>query len=308
MQPIAKAQDFTRTPLNELFGTKADVRLLRLLANEVSGPIGAPEAAEQVGLTEAGARRALRRLARTGFVELIGGGRAQRFRFKESDPLSRQIRELFRAEEARHQALFAELRGVLEGLTEIGTAWIDRPPTEAGEPLHIGILADVRSLTHLEETVRQRIAEIESRFDLTIELHLFSRSEVDASDMERKAILVGHPANTGRTSPGSGTHTERVGRSRKVSGIIAGMLDRDPSLQRRAERHLEGLLAGDQGAATHDIEEWRNILVHYSTQRLKDFLVADTERAERLRQSSPFFAVLTNDEREELLSQFESKE
>lgn len=307
MQPIAIPQDFIRTPLNDLLGTKANVRLLRLLANEVSGPIGAPEAAEQVGLTEAGARRALRRLARTGFVELIGGGRAQRFRMRDSDPLSHQLRELFRAEQARHQAFLEELREVLQGLPEINLAWIRESPTEPGEPLHMGIVADGRSLIYLEGAIRERIAEVEGGFDLTIELHFFSRAEVESLELGGKTILAGHHAPAARGPASPSTHEASVERAKKVSEVIAGMLDRDPSLCRRAERHIDLLLTRDQGPASHDIKEWRDILAHYSPQRLKDFLVADTARAQRLRQSSPFFAVLTHDEREELLSSLETQ-
>lgn len=306
MQPIAIDQDFARTPLNEVFGTKANVRLLRLLANEVSGPIGAPEAADQVGLTEAGARRALKRLARTGFVELIGGGRAQTFRIRDSDPLSRQIRELFRVEQARHEAFLDELRGVLAELREIDLAWIEQPTTGAGKPLHVGVMADAASLTHLEREVRERVVEIEGRFDLTIEIHPFSRSEVEPDELRTKTILVGHLAapTTGRTSSPDPSASEE--RSRRMSDDIAGLLDRDPSLRRRAERHIESLLSTEQGPAAHDLREWRNVLVHYSSERLKDFLRSDTARAERLRRSSPFFAVLTHEERDELLASLEA--
>ena len=68
MRPVATEDDVVKFPLNNLMGTGASVRLIRLLATEVSGPIGAPDAAEYTGLTEAGARRALKRLAKTGFV------------------------------------------------------------------------------------------------------------------------------------------------------------------------------------------------------------------------------------------------
>jgi hypothetical protein len=307
MQPIAKPQDFTRTPLNDLLGTKANVRLLRLLANEVSGPIGVPEAAEQVGLTEAGARRSLRRLAKTGFVELIGGGRAQKFRIRDSDQLSLQLRELFRAEASRHVRFQEDLRAVFHGLPEIQLAWVESSPSAPGEPLHIGILASARALTYLEESVRERISELEGGFDLAIEIHLYSRAEIDVDGLDPETVLVGHHLLEDVSPGSSGTHEERLERSRRVSRVIAGMLDRDPSLRRRAERHLEFLLSRDQGTAAPDIREWRNILAHYSPQRLKDFLVSDTARAERLRQSSPFFAVLTHDEREELLSSLEKR-
>ena len=73
MRPIATDQDLLRFPLNDVLGAEANVRLLRVLADDVVGPIGVPEAAEQTGLTETGARRALRRLEKTGFVQRFGG-------------------------------------------------------------------------------------------------------------------------------------------------------------------------------------------------------------------------------------------
>lgn len=307
MQPIAISQDFTRTPLNDLLGTKANVRLLRILANEVVGAVGAPEAADQAGLTVAGARRALKRLARTGFVEPIGGGRTQKFRLNEADPLCRQLRELFGAEESRHEGLIRALSEALEALTEIDVAWIDTAPTDGGEPLHLGIMAGVRELTHLEDVVRQRITEIEGRFNLAIELHLFSGAEIEAEDLASKTILLGYVTDGAARAEGSRDHEARLERSRRVSEMIADMLARDPSLRRRAERHVESLLNSDQGTASHDLREWRDILANYSLQLLRDFLVSDTERARRLRQSSPFFAVLTHEERDELLSNVEAE-
>ena len=80
MRPIATNQNLLKFPLNELLSKEANVRLLRVLADDVVGPIGVPEAAEKAGLTEAGARRALRRLERTGFVQSHGGRRTGRRR------------------------------------------------------------------------------------------------------------------------------------------------------------------------------------------------------------------------------------
>ena len=42
-------------------------------------------------------------------------------------------------------------------------------------------------------------------------------------------------------------------------------------------------------------------------ERLREFLVATTSRAQRLRQSSPFFAVLNPDERDEVLQRLEGE-
>ena len=296
MRPIATEQNVIRYPLNELLGTPANVRLMRLLAEEVVGPIGASEAAERTGLTVAGARRALLKLANTGFVQRLGGGRSQRFVLRESDPITNTIRELFRNESNHYRELMSGMRSVLEKLPEIQAAWIHSPPTQVGKPIEIGILSDAKSLTYIGDQIRQRLSALERDFDLIIELRTFSRADAPEILPEETELLTGYiDASKGSADR---THAERDDRAAKFSVAIARLLDSDPSLIRRASRHLEFLLEDDQGTASHDLREWRDILTHYSTQRIKDFLVSDTPRARRLRQSSPFFAVLDHGERE----------
>ena len=55
------------------------------------------------------------------------------------------------------------------------------------------------------------------------------------------------------------------------------------------------------------LREWHDILTNYSGQRVRDFIVSDTPRAQRLRQSSPFFAVLSAYEREKIFSALEAE-
>jgi DNA-binding Lrp family transcriptional regulator len=301
MRPPATDQNYARNPLNELLGTPANVRLIRVLADEVAGPIGAPEAAERAGLTEAGARRALKRLARTGFVERLGGRRSQTFRLRESDPLAEQIIVLFCTEHDRYQALIRRLHEVFGELPEVRAAWLDEAPPGVGQPLHIGVLADSSSLAYLAQELRRRVVAIEHDYDLTIEIHTFSRADVPEVDWAGTTLLGGHPVSKVDSPVRPRGHSERVSRARKMSEGIAALLDEDPSIVRRAQRHLGLLLDQDQGPASHDLREWKEILDHYSRERLREFLVADTPRAQRLRQSSPFFAVLTAEERDEIM-------
>lgn len=88
---------------------------------------------------------------------------------------------------------------------------------------------------------------------------------------------------------------------------VAELMRSDPSLIKRAEQHLDRLLREGQGTAGGDITEWRQLLQTYSPERLRDLLVSTSSRAERLRQSSPFFAVLTADERDHLLAKIEKR-
>ncbi len=301
MRPIAIEQNVIRYPLNELLGTPANVRLLRVLAEEVIGPIGVYQAADKAGLTPAGARRALVKLSKTGFVQRIGGGRSQQYVLLESDPITSTIRELFRKESKRYRVLIAQIREALEGLPEIQAAWIDSPPTQVGKPLQIGILSDSRSLTYLGEQVGKRLAEMEREFDVTIEIRTFSQADVPEAFLEGAELLVGY-IDTGISNPDR-THAEREERAARYSSAIVKILDNDPSLIKRASRYLEFLLEEDQGSASHDLREWHDILTRYSVQRIKDFLVSETPRSKRLRQSSPFFAVLDSDERDKITAE-----
>jgi len=65
------------------------------------------------------------------------------------------------------------------------------------------------------------------------------------------------------------------------------------------------LLKEDQGLATRDIIEWRDILKMYSIHRLSRFLISSSERANRLRQSNPFVAILNADEQARLINDLE---
>ena len=59
MRPIASEQDPLRYPLNMIFGTQAHVRVLRVMAVEVEGPLTASDIAKRAGLTVPGAQKAL---------------------------------------------------------------------------------------------------------------------------------------------------------------------------------------------------------------------------------------------------------
>ena len=300
MRPVSGQQNVFRYPLNELLGAPANVRLVRVLAEEVSGPVSASEAAEKSGLTLAGARKALVKLSRTGFVQREGGKRSQRFFLRESDPIAQVIRELFEIEGKRYRKLKTQIRRAIENLSEIQAAWVDSPPTQLGKPLQIGILSDSKSLAYLGDELKNRLAEVEREFDVIIEIRAFSKADAPEEFPEDAELLAGY---INSDAPGSGsTHAERDDRAARLSSAIVRELDVDPSLIKRAARYLEYLLEEDQGSATHDLREWHDILTRYSVQRVKDFLMSETPRAKRLRQSSPFFAVLGSEERDRVIS------
>ncbi len=98
------------------------------------------------------------------------------------------------------------------------------------------------------------------------------------------------------------THEQKDQQMLELSRKLAKAIDLDTSLVRRAKEHVQRMLKSDHGSATKDIEEWRDILESYSIRRLSQFLISTSQRANRLRQSNPIFAILTIEERSRLLN------
>ena len=104
MRPPKYPQNRLLHPLNEIFGTGANVRLLRVLARQKTS-LTAGELAKRAMLTRTSIYPALRELERTGIVEFIGAGAQRLVQLRDRYPLSRVLRELFRAEARRFDAL-----------------------------------------------------------------------------------------------------------------------------------------------------------------------------------------------------------
>lgn len=92
------------------------------------------------------------------------------------------------------------------------------------------------------------------------------------------------------------THRQKDDQLKLMSRKLADIIQQDASIVRRAKDHIDRLLMEDQGTAAGDLIKWRNILDTYSIQRLVRFVTSSSERAKRLRQSNPFFAILNTDE------------
>src|SRR5687768_2354509 len=116
MRPTAQLQSALRAPLNDVFGTEANVRVLRVLS-DLNEPIAAAELARKAELRPSTVHRTLKALELTGILELSGA--PFRFSLREESPLAKPIRELFTLEEKRYDA-------VLDALIRIGKS-LPRP-------------------------------------------------------------------------------------------------------------------------------------------------------------------------------------
>lgn len=294
--------DLVSRPLDAVLGSEANVRLLRLLTTDIPGPLNAEEAARRTGLTPQGARNGFERLVRSGFVRRAGSGRSRQFVLNQDEPLVAVMRELFTAEQDRFDDLLGALRRSLAEITEVRSAWIAGMPMSATEPIEIALVAEPTDLPWIGAETRSRIAAVERTFDKVIEVSVYTDVDApnpDPSTLVPLAGIVDRCAENGARKPAR-SHADHDQRSLATATAIARLVRDDPSLVSRAARYVDRAVREGRGSATGDLMEWRQVLDTYSPERLQQFLVSESQRAVRLRQSSPFLPVLTQDERERL--------
>ena len=309
MRPIVSDQNSLRNPLNELLGKEAHVRLLRVLTNEVDGPLAATDAAKRAGLTIPGAHKALKRLLQSGFVVRVGGGRKHQYELRRSDKLGKAVLRLFQSERERYEDLLSAIKDKTGKLIPYArAAWIQEFPSEFGDPMIVGILHATKRLPSYIHQLRKQLHQVERDFDLTIEVNGYTKADLPNLEADKVTPLYGvlpFPDKYSREMYATPlTHEEKDQRMLELSRKLAEAIEHDTSLVRRAKEHVQRMLKNDHGSATKDIEEWRDILESYSIRRLSRFLTTTGERANRLRQSNPLFAILNSDERSRLLSGF----
>jgi predicted transcriptional regulator len=311
MRPIVSEQDPLRYPLNELLGTKAHVRLLRVMTTEVDGSLTVSDVAQRAGLTVPGAQKALDRLFRSGFISRVGGGRKHQYEIRFSDQLMQVTCALFKAERERYEQLLSTIKIEMKVLIpHPHAAWIQTFPRKAGEPLTLGLLHETRHLTNCVRHLRKKLNQLENDFNLTIELEGYTKADIlDLNHHEivpLYGIMPSLHTSLRQQKKGPSTHRESERRMLALSRELAKAILKDTSLLRRAKNHINRLLQDEQGTANRDLMEWRDILDMYSIRQLSQFFTSPSERANRLRQSNPFFAILTADERAQLTNDMES--
>ena len=298
MRPVASEQNPFRNPLNELLGTAANVRLLRVLARETDEPLSASDIASHAGLTTRGTRKALKRLLQSGFVLRVGGGRRHQYELNRSDKLVKALLKLFQAEKKRYEALLSSIKKELEKpIPYPRSAWIQELPNEYGDPLVIGVLHETKHLANYIHRLRTQLNQVERNFDQTIEVNGYTKADVPGLNADEVTLLFGimpFPDKYIREMHSKpSTHKEKDQHMLEMSRKLAEAIEHDASLVRRARELVQRMSMKDHGSATKDIEEWRHILESYSIRRLSRFLTSTSERANRLRQSNPFFAILS---------------
>jgi hypothetical protein len=306
MRPPKTQRSALKYPLDALLGSPALVRLLRVLIYETKGPVSVTDAARMGGLSTVGARKALESLEKSGIANRVGTGRAQKYGIRDSSPYIVPLRQLFALEQQQYDDLILRLRQALE-MPEVREAWIEQLPMDPGAALQVNVIADAKAVSWIGPELRTRIVETEKLFNLIIELSVLTRA--DAPIIPKGAIWLwgtNYASEIGRP-PGAQSHAESADRSLRMAKAIAELIKADPSLIQRSLQHINRLLLEGQGTANSDIGEWRQLLETYSSVRLRELLVSRSSRADRLRRSAPFFAVLTPEERDKMMMAIETK-
>lgn len=300
-------------PLNQILGTEAGVRVLRVLAVQNTS-LTAGVLAQRAMLGRTSIYPALRQLERAGVVEFIGAGPRKLVQLRDRYPLSQILRELFRAEGGRFDALTISLRELLQSLPRQPiSAWMvdGGEGFESTDTLTLYLVARPEELDTLTDYLNERLADIERKYDVHIAVHGLTRSEVQtfhgnpSVKLNSIVLLGGVPpaALLERSRPAARTsmlvsHEEHDARSRRLAVAIAAKIRRDPGLIAKAEERVKRRAREAGARERRELREWIRILSTMSPARLQSFLLEESERAVRLRQTLPALDLLSPAERE----------
>lgn len=315
--PKPSPQSTLRAPLNAILGNEANVRLLRVLVLAES-QLAAGELARRAELGRTSIYPALEVLEQAGIVAFVGSGAQRHVTFRREHPLSEPIATLFWAESRRLDTLVTALRAACKDLSVRPTSiWLEDLTANKDVPAdEVGcyVVAGPKALPAIVDVLSAKLEKIESKFDVRIDLHSMTNSELEArsrAEMARldNAILLygvppmaelasrAHPA-----SPFSGGHEDHDARARKLAVAIAAKLKRDPALARRLRNELMHRLPEASAQERRELKEWTRVLIGMTPAQLQRFLMEDSERATRLRQTLPAMGVLTPAERKAVLA------
>jgi predicted transcriptional regulator len=298
-------------PLTSILGSKGHVIVLRELIRS-NHPISHSELLARTDLSKQGVYDITKRLVETGVVTYTGSGRQQLVELRKKYPLYMDLVNLFNMETQRYIELVDALRSIVRNLKEKSeSAWIfgrtARGEDEYGDPVQIALLGKLKTVDSLTDEFREKLIQdkIESTFDVTIDIR-----GVTIADLETKPSLTEEEMihlwgmdpkeylNPQRDESGSvKSHKDLDERSLEESNIWTELLKSNPEIIPRTISLLEKQIDYTSTGEKLELLEWVNLLENSSFQRLKKFLESDSERAVRLRQSLPFWQVLTENEK-----------
>jgi DNA-binding transcriptional ArsR family regulator len=315
MRPPKHSQSSLLRPLNEILGTQANVRLMRALALSTV-PLTSGELAKRAELGRTSIYPALNALERAGIVEFVGAGSQRQVQMRQRHPLARPLAQLFQAEARRFEELVAALRELVAELSlQPMSAWAEwREQDDATATLRLYFVARPEEVEKLFDDFNSRLAKVEQASDVHVAVHGLTRSELKALSSAQtitlnKAILLAgappiallEPSRPGGTGATLRSHDEHDARSRRLALAIATKIKRDPGLLSLAQHRIQRRTLKASPGERRELTEWKRVLSTMSPARLRRFLLENSERAIRLRQSLPALNLLSPAERDAVI-------
>lgn len=313
MRPVVKSNSALKVPLNEILGYQTNIRVLRFLATH-SVSVSYSELAKQTGITLPGIHKTVKRLIKTGIVVHTGSGNQQLIELRSGHPLSGILSELFREEREYFKQLITILKKKIGELSvEIQAAWIYGKVAEGndqyGDPLQVAILGKVDSVDFTVDELQKRLFNnnVEEDFDVTIEVNGITPADLEVS----KKTITGNILHLYGIDPifyaeGRGFFDDKAEnhrvldkRSHLAGKAWSAFIRQHPELISRTVQFLKKRANEDGSRTQRELKEWKEFLESASVQRLVKFLESDSERATRMRQSIPFWMVVSDEEKED---------
>jgi hypothetical protein len=256
-------------------------------------------------MTESGARRGLRRLARTGLVEQVENGNGRGYRMCRESPLGKEVARLFQVERRRSEALARRLRELILDLSDPPqVAWLQEFLGGWSDRHEVAVFWGAEPPDAALEELTDRLVEVENACHVVLEVRAVPRTEVAEVDASEVVILLGSLPGEA-TGPSRENPSANAGRlnpeSPEFSEALVALLEENLSVIRRARECVRGQLSDRPNGHTPDLWEWQKILDTFSFPRLLHFLGSHSPRAVRLRECSPFPSVLSEEEKARLI-------
>jgi hypothetical protein len=95
-------------------------------------------------------------------------------------------------------------------------------------------------------------------------------------------------------------------RSRALHAAIADKIRNHPELLEIPKANIARWMKDASDAVQPALQTWKTMIESWPLEQLLEFLTQESERANELRQSSPFSGILTPAERNEIFAQYEA--
>jgi hypothetical protein len=316
MRPPKHPQSRLLQPLNGILGTPANVRLIRTLSLS-STPLTGGELARRAELGRTSIYPALRELEFTGIIEFVGAGAQRQIQLRERHPLAPELKDLFRAEAGRFDELITALRELfIESPVRALSAWVEdvAAAPRGTDAVRLYFVAMPEAKDTLSDYLNERLPAVERAQDLHVVVTGLTRSELEAlsrsqgNALDSPTLLEGVPPiallrsdSEGPAKPAPVSHDEHDARARRLALAIAVKIKKDPGLIVLAQHRLERRSQRASPRERRELKEWLRILSTMSPARLRAFIIENSERATRLRQSLPALNLLSAAERQAVL-------